>query len=263
MRLDKLAGTQKLSTSKGGGGLGPRPCLLVPNFFYLNSLLPPLLYVACRYRYTKQPLRNPQCNPYDSGSLIVDCEVERGRTERDIDILWVFQSSENLLSEILTSSNNKYTISERIVRPSVDSSQLRVDFLNDGDAGRYACQIQFPDNGTLAPAGQALQLDRAEVFRAQTNLPPCSMSIGQFEEEETCALEEFMSIGSGVLLFPGEAILPPGRPEPRTESNGGGGGGTFTLWIIVGAIGLFIVLLFLLVFFIVFLYNFICQGSRY
>ena len=194
----------------------------------------------------------------------MDCEVERGRTERDIDILWVFQSSENLLSEILTSSNNKYSISERIGRPSVDSSELRVNFLNDGDAGRYACQIQFPNNGTLAPAGQALQLDRAEVFRALSNLPPCSTSMGQSEEEETCALEEFMSIGSGVLLFPGEANLPPGRPEPRTESNGGGGDGTSTvLWIIVGAVGLFIVLLFLLVFFIVFLYNCVCQGSRY
>ena len=178
----------------------------------------------------------------------MDCEVTRGRTERDIDILWVFQSSETMLIEILTSSNNKYTISERIVRPSVDSSQLRVDFLNDGDAGRYACQIQFPNNGTLAPASQALQLDRAEVFRAQTNLPPCSTSVGQFEEEEKCALEEFMSIGSGVLLFPGEANPPPHpteprSPEPRTEGNGGGDGTSTVLWIIVGAVGLCIVLL--------------------
>lgn len=177
----------------------------------------------------------------------------------EIDILWVFQSSRTLLSEILGSSN-KYTITEGITRPSVDSSQIRVDFLNDGDAGRYACQIQFRNNGTLAPASQALQLDMAEVFRAQS-LPPCSTSLGLVEEEETCAIEEFTSIGAGVPLFPAESNPNPRPPSSGTESNGNDGGdnGSIVVWIILGSVTLFVVLVLILCTSVIFLYNCICQ----
>lgn len=126
----------------------------------------------------------------------MECEVLLRRTEELIDIVWAFQSSETTFRGILRGSGNKYTITEGFSSPLTQRSRLRVDFLNDDDAGWYACQIRFL-NGTFARASQALQLGSSNIFRGRVS--PCSPFEAQSVREETCALEG--NVGDGIDLF--------------------------------------------------------------
>lgn len=207
----------------------------------------PTYHAACRYRYNEQPMTSLQCNPYALGSLIMTCEVLRGRSEEEIDIEWVFRAEDSQFSRLLSSTSNKFTINQNEFSLTIQRGQIRVDFLDDNDAGWYACQIRFPRNGTFASSSQALQLDRRDAFR-ERRFPTCLPFEGQSVMELTCALQETVSIGDGVGIGPSDI-------DPRLGGGGGGGsddrddgdGGiadsdSLVLWSIVGGVGLLIVI---------------------
>ena len=143
---------------------------------------------GCSHRYILQPLRNLQCDPYIMGHLILDCEVTYDPTERAVELVWVFQplvEDGTSVAMELSNDDSKYIITpERAI--SLDRSRLRVNNLNDSDAGSYACQILFA-NESVAMLSQQLDLFHSDVFAALRS-PPCQQSVAHSESLMTCAV---------------------------------------------------------------------------
>ncbi len=146
----------------------------------------------CRYRYTQQPPRSLQCDPYAAGRLVTRCEVIFDPSEEAVEIRWVFVPSNNTdtISILSSSTGSKYVITPSTFAvedsASIILSELRVEALSDADSGAYYCQIRF-QNGSLAEQSRQLDLSPSQSF-AEQQLSPCSRIVPQAVREELCAL---------------------------------------------------------------------------
>ena len=194
----------------------------------------------------------------------MDCEVLRGREEEEIDIAWVFITAGDTFSRLLSNTdNNKFTINEVDFPPTIQRSQLRVDFLNDDDAGCYACQVRFRRNDTFALSSQTLRLDTRDVFR---DIPSnsCLPFEVQSVMEPACAVEETVSIGDGVSIGPSDNTCFGG--DGGGSGNGGDGAGgipdsdSLVIWSTVGGILLLVIILVIVLIILVCLFS---RRSKY
>ena len=136
---------------------------------------------GCAYTYEEQPLTNLECNPYPNNRLILSCAV-RGPNLVSID--WFWEPLNTRQPQRLPSTQNKYSLVTQF-SVSQSRSQLRVQQLNDNDAGWYYCQGNL-SNGTLLILSNRLFLAVQSEYTGALNATTCPVET-QSTREPTCA----------------------------------------------------------------------------
>ena len=167
---------------------------------------------GCAYTYQEQPLTNLECNPYPNNRLILNCEVQ-GPAQLSFSIVWYWNPLNNQQPQRLSDTRSKYNLITR--HPSsasgfrVHSSQLRVQQLNDNDAGLYFCQGNL-SNGTLLTPSNRLFLVIQSVYFNDSTCP----DMAQTTRASSCAN---ISIDSSTTA----STVSTTPPDPITDGNRG------------------------------------------
>ena len=128
----------------------------------------------CAYTYQEQPLTNLECNPYPNNRLILSCAV-RGPAQVAFSIVWYWQPLNNQHPQRL-SETSKYgfrTSSSIGGSSQAFSSQLRVQQLNDNDAGWYYCQGNLSNGTLLTPSNRLFLAMESEYTSDVVNASTC------------------------------------------------------------------------------------------
>ena len=237
-------------------------------FLYIlpPSLSPPPQ--ACRYRYTQQPVRDLQCNPYTTGQLRLACEVSFSSRDPGVQLQWVIlpagedddDDDQSVIVVDQSTFSSKYTVTPNIFS-SLVRSEISVGSFQGADAGSYYCQVRF-ENGSLAMPSQRLDVFVEEVYES-LRLGACSLQV-QSVRDELCALVG--EVGEGEPL-PGArtTTTTAADDDDGNPGNGGGGGGgndvDVVLWAVLGGVGVFIFLAVVLVFGAVMIHVCCVQGT--
>ena len=128
----------------------------------------------CAYTYEEQPLTSLECNPYPNSELILRCNIQ-GPPQMAFIIVWYWQPSNNQQPQRL-SDTRKYdlqTTSRRVASNyRVHGSQVRIQHLNDNDAGWYFCTGNL-SNGTQLTPSNKLFLVMQSVYTDVVNASTC------------------------------------------------------------------------------------------
>ena len=128
---------------------------------------------GCAYTYQEQPLTNLECNPYPNNRLSLSCEV-RGPAQVAFSIVWYWEPLNNQQSQRLSASKYGFTLSSSIDTSSrVYRSQLRVQQLNDNDAGWYYCQGNLSNGTLLIPSNRSFLAIESEYTSDVVNASTC------------------------------------------------------------------------------------------
>ena len=144
----------------------------------------------CAYTYQQQPPKTLECNPYPNRRLILNCEI-KGPNQWSFSILWYRKSRNNQQPQRLSGprdSSSKYSLQSDPPTTTTNfrahRSQLRVQRLNDSDAGWYFCQGNL-SNATLLTPSNMLLLDLQSEYIDASN---CSDSSEAYTtRESSCA----------------------------------------------------------------------------
>ena len=141
---------------------------------------------GCAYTYQEQPLTNLECNPYPNNRLSLSCEV-RGPAQVAFSIVWYWEPLNNQQSQRLSASKYGFTLSSSIDTSSqVYRSQLRVQQLNDNDAGWYYCQGNLSNGTLLIPSNRSFLAIESEYTSDIVNASTCP-DRAQTTREPSCA----------------------------------------------------------------------------
>lgn len=119
----------------------------------------------CPHNYTVQPPQDIACNPYESGTIQMECAVTGLNLHK---IQWYF-SSTNVVNIFDDDVVEKITNSSKYTLHSVASTEmlrviLRIDNLDEeNDTGSYFCRAFLMD-GTMLHSPNAFQLKGREVY---------------------------------------------------------------------------------------------------
>ena len=162
----------------------------------------------CAYTYEEQPLTNLECNPYPNNRLILSCAV-RGPNLVSID--WFWEPLNTRQPQRLPSTQNKYSLVTRFIM-SQSRSQLRVQQLNDNDAGWYYCQVELSNGTLLTPSNRLFLAIQSEYVVNASTCPDRA----QTTRVRSCAN---ISIDSSTTA----SIVSTPPPDPITDGNRGTG----------------------------------------
>ena len=170
----------------------------------------------CAYTYQEQPLTNLECNPYPNNKLILNCGV-RGPAQVAVSIVWYWEPLNNQQPQRLSVTSSKYNLITRPPSLTFNSrallSQLRVQQLNDSDAGLYFCQTEL-SNGTQLTPSNRLFLAVQSVYASDVfNVSTCP-DRAQTTREPSCAS---IAIDSSTTA----SIVSTTTPDPITDGNRG------------------------------------------
>ena len=153
---------------------------------------------GCAYTYQAQPLKTLECNPYQERELRLYCEI-RGPDKLAFNILWYWKQRNNQPPQRLSGPENnpstKYNLRSRFSSASnfqVHGSQLRIQQLNDRDAGLYYCQGNL-SNGTLLAPSNMLNLT---IHSEYTSAPNCSDDEVHTTRKASCATDDSATVGT-------------------------------------------------------------------
>ena len=127
----------------------------------------------CVYTYQEQPLTNLECNPYLNNKLILSCEVQ-GPLQIAFVIVWYWKPLTSQQPQRL-SDISKYDFNVGSTfsgNRRAQRSQLRVQHLNDNDAGWYFCLGNL-SNGTLLTPSNRLFLAVQSEYTSALNASTC------------------------------------------------------------------------------------------
>ena len=165
---------------------------------------------GCAYTYEEQPLTHLECNPYPNSELILSCEVQ-GPAQLSFNIVWYWDPLNNQQSQRLSASKYGFSASSSINASSrAFSSQLRVQQLNDNDAGWYYCQGNLSNGTLLTPSNRLfLAIESEYVVNAST-----CQDRAQTTRASSCAniFIDSSTTASTVSTTP---------PDPITDGNNG------------------------------------------
>ena len=162
--------------------------------------------------YVEQPLTSLECNPYPNNRLILNCDVQ-GPVQMAFGVVWYWEPINSPHPQRL-SSTSKYDLTIRPGNVGTDSrthgSQMRVQQLNDSDAGLYYCRGNL-SNGTLLTPSNKLLLAKWSVYSNDLVDASDCPAEAQTTREPSCAnITTDLSATVGTL-----------SPDLATDSNGG------------------------------------------
>ena len=123
----------------------------------------------CAYTCQEQPPTHLECNPYPNNRLILSCVV-RGPNLVSID--WFWEPLNTRQPQRLPSTQNKYSLVTQF-SASQSRSQLRVQQLNDNDAGWYYCQGNLSNGTLLIPSNRSFLAIESEYTSDVVNASTC------------------------------------------------------------------------------------------
>ena len=164
---------------------------------------------GCAYKYVEQPLMNLECDPYPNEELILNCYIQ-GPFQQAFGIVWYWKPRNNPSPQKLSPTSSKYDIKLRNRLSTANfrthGSLLRVQQLNDSDAGLYYCRGNLSNGTLLSPSNKLFLANQSVYTHDLVNGSTCS-------DAQTTTVA---SCGSG-----DSATVSTTTPTLATASNGG------------------------------------------